>query len=128
MAVDRRHHRLYIGCANKTMVVFDTKKHTIVDTVPIGQGVDATRYDAGLHLAFSSNGEGSLTVVDARSDKVVQTVQTEPGARTMELDDVHHVVYTCTAHVTHMPTPQERAAGQRPQYAPNTFHVLVLQR
>ncbi|HEY4000886.1 MAG TPA: YncE family protein [Candidatus Xenobia bacterium] len=128
LAIDPHHHRLYIGCHNQTLVVFDTHRGRLAGTEPIGKGVDACAFDPGLDLAFSSNGDGTLTVVDGRPLKVVANAPTEAGARTMALDTQDHVVYTCTAKVSSMPTPDERKAGKRPQYADGSFHVLVVSR
>ncbi len=61
MAIDREHQRLFVGCSNKMMAVVDSKSGRVVATVPIGEGVDSNGYDPGTGLAFSSNGEGSLT-------------------------------------------------------------------
>src|SRR5262249_27043559 len=100
LAIDRAHERLFLGCRNKLMAVMDAKTGKIVSTLPIGQGVDAARYDPTTQTAFASNGEGSITVVrEDTPDKfhVAQTVTTEPAARTMEEDPATHRVYTVTA-------------------------------
>lgn len=129
MAIDRKHGRLFIGCHNQKMVVFDTKHHRVAGTVPIGAGVDANAYDAGLGLAFSSNGaDGTLTVADGRTLQVLADVKTEDGARTMALDEVNHKVYLCTATIVRHPSHQERMRGMRPDYAPGSFHVLEVSR
>src|SRR6266571_6286732 len=63
LAIDRAHHRLFSGCRNQLMAISDATTGKLVTTVPIGQGVDACRFDAGTGLAFASNGDGTLTVV-----------------------------------------------------------------
>ena len=63
MAMDQRHKRLFIGCGNKKMIVMDADHGHVVAALPIGSGVDATAFDPETKLAFSSNGEGTLTVV-----------------------------------------------------------------
>jgi hypothetical protein len=95
-------------------------------TVPIGAGVDANAYDASMNLAFSSNGDGTLTVVGQEGSGkfvVAQTAQTAPSARTMALDPVTHRIYTVAAKFG---TP---TAGQRrPPVLPGSFEMLVLAR
>ena len=97
MAIDREHRRLFIGCHNQMMAVMDADTGKVVATPAIGKGVDANRFDPATGLAFSSNGDGTLTVVHEDSaDKftVVDNVQTQRGARTMALDTkTHNVIW-----------------------------------
>lgn len=97
MAIDLEHHRLFLGCDNKKMVMMDSTNGKVVATVPIGAGVDANAFDPGTQLAFSSNGEdGNTTIAKETSpDKltVVQTLKTVVGARTMTLDLVTHNIF-----------------------------------
>jgi YVTN family beta-propeller protein len=96
MAIDTAHHRLFIGCHNKLMIMMDSTTGKVVGSVPIGNGVDANAFDPGTQLAFSSNGEGNVTIAHEDSpDKltVVQTLATERGARTIALDTKTHKIY-----------------------------------
>src|SRR5579872_621810 len=63
LAIDRKHHRLFSVCGNGKMIVSDAVAGTVVATPDIGRGPDAAGFDPGPGLAFSSNGEGTLTVV-----------------------------------------------------------------
>jgi hypothetical protein len=100
-----------------------------VTTVAIGNGPDAVRFDSQTGLIFSSNGEGTLTVIKQESaDKYVllETVPTGRGARTMELDaDTHHV-FLVTAEFG--PTPPATTENQRPRpsIVPGSFQLLKL--
>lgn len=129
LAIDVAHHRLFSGCENKMMVVSDYQTGKVVATIPIGSGVDANRYDPVTGLAFSSNGEGSITVATEDrpgSFSVVQTISTVPGARTMELDRASHRLYTVTARFGAAPeqaTPEN--PRKRPPILPNSFVLLV---
>jgi hypothetical protein len=110
------------------MAVTDIKEMKVIATPEIGQGPDAAGYDPGAGLAFSSNGrDGTLTLVKLVSGKwqAVDTVTTEPGARTMAVDTATHKVYLLTAEFGPMPEAQP---GQRvrPPILPDTFHVLVV--
>jgi hypothetical protein len=86
--------------------------------VSICEGTDATWYDAGTHLAFSSCRDGTITVARVDGDRmtVVQTIATSPGSRTMALDASTHRLYVTAA--------APNASGGR-GYAPGSFHVLV---
>ena len=129
MAIDREHRRLFIGCHNQMMAVMNADHGKVVATVPIGRGVDANRFDPETQLAFSSNGDGTLTVVHEDSpDKysVVENVQTERGARTMELDPKTHRVFTVTAQFGEAPPPKPGERFSRPPILPDTFELLVL--
>ena len=131
LAIDREHHRLFSGCHNQVMAISDAQAGKVVATVPIGQGVDANRFDPGTQLAFASTGDGTITVVhEAGPDTytVVANVPTKRGARTMEVDLSSHVVYTVTADFGPMPAPTADRPRPRPPILPGTFALLVLER
>src|SRR2546426_160358 len=101
----------------------------LVTTVPIGQGVDACRFDPGTQLAFASNGDGTLTVIHEDtpgSFTVVANVATKRGARTMELDPKTHRVFTATADFGPPPAATAQQPRPRPTVVPGTFALLVL--
>jgi hypothetical protein len=127
MAIDGRHQRLFIGCGNKLMVMMDTKTGKVVGSVPIGQGVDATKFDNATQLAFCSCGDGTVTIAhEDAPDKltVVQTLKTEPRAKTMALDPKSHRIYLASAKFEPAPA-QSSGKKQRPSVVPGTFKVLV---
>ena len=131
IAVDRKHHRLFANCANKLMAVLNTDNGKLVTTLPIGSGVDGAAFDADLQLAFSSNGEGTLTVVHEDSpDKfsVVENVATQRGARTIELDQKTHRVFLVTAEFGPTPAPTADRPRPRPPMVPGTFTLLIFGR
>ncbi len=129
MAIDREHRRLFIGCHNQLMAVMDADTGRVLTTLPIGRGVDANRFDPETQLAFSSNGDGTLTVVHEDSpDKfaVVDNVPTQRGARTMALDAKTHNIYLVTAEFGPAPPPAPGQRFQRPTIVPNSFLLLVV--
>jgi YVTN family beta-propeller protein len=129
MAMDRQHRLLFIGCRNRMMAVVDANSGQIKTTLPIGGGVDAIAFDPTTQLAFSSNGEGTLTVVHEDSkDKfsVVDSVVTQRGARTMALDLKTHNVFLATARFGPTPTPTPGQPFVRPSIIPGTFVILTL--
>ena len=128
LALDGKNRRLFSGCENKVMAIVDADTGKVLTTLPIGRGVDATRFDSDSGLAFASCGEGVLTVIKEESpDKfsVLDTVTTQPGARTMALDSKTHNVYLVTAQFGPMPAPNPEQPRQRPPMVPDSFVVLV---
>jgi YVTN family beta-propeller protein len=131
MASDPAHGRVFSGCDNKMIAVTDMKTGKIVTTFPIGDGVDANRFDPATGLVFSSNGEsGTLTV--AHEDNpgkftVLDNIPTADGARTMELDPKTHRVYVVTAD-RKPGTPTASQPHPRPVPVPGTFRMIVLGR
>lgn len=63
LAFDVSHHHLFAGCGNKMMAVVDSDTGKVVTTVPIGDGVDAGRFNPNTQEVFMSCGEGVLTVI-----------------------------------------------------------------
>ncbi|HTT67502.1 MAG TPA: hypothetical protein VMF70_05685 [Gemmatimonadales bacterium] len=130
LAIDRAHHLLFSGCRNGLMGVSNAREGKLVTTVPIGRGVDACRFDAGQSLAFASNGDGTITVIREDSPTaftVVSNAATRMGARTMELDEATHRLYTVTADFGPAPAPTPEHPRQRPPVLPGTFALLVLE-
>jgi DNA-binding beta-propeller fold protein YncE len=129
LALDKKNRRLFVGCDNKMMAVVNADTGKVITTLPIGDGVDADRFDPDQKLAFASCGEGVLTVVREDSpDKfsVVQNLKTERGARTMELDPKTHKIYLVTAKFGPSPAATAEQPHPRPSILPDTFEVLVV--
>jgi YVTN family beta-propeller protein len=128
LAMDRETNRLFIGCGgNQTMIVLDATNGAIMGKFPIGR-CDGTAFDPGLKLAYSSNGEGTVTVVreiNANKFELVENITTEPGARTISVDTYTHKIYLPTAQMKPV-APTAENAHPRPQQIPGTFHVVVV--
>ncbi len=124
LSVDRKTKRLFAGCDNKLLIVIDATNGKIIDKLPIGDGCDGTAFDPSTNTVYSSNGEGTLTVIKETSKdnfEVIANVPTKRGARTIAVDVKTNTVYLPTADFG---TP---AAGQtRPPMIPGTFQVLVV--
>ena len=131
LAMDRTGMRLFSGCSNKLMAVVDMASGKVVTTLPIGDGVDANAFDPATKLAFSSNGDGTLTVYHADDPShfsLVGTVTTRRGARTMALDERTHKIYTVSAQFGPPPAPTADRPRPRPPMLPGSFVILVLDR
>ena len=133
LAIDTAHQRLFAGCHNKMMTVVDYTTGKVVATIPIGQGVDANRYDPGTGLVFASCGDGTITVAHQDSpDKytVVQTIATQRGARTMTIDPSNHNVYTVSAELGPplKPTPENPHPPPYPTVKSSTFTFFIFSK
>ncbi|MFL6658752.1 MAG: hypothetical protein ACJ8GW_11805 [Massilia sp.] len=125
LAIDVEAAHLFVGCHNKTMTVLDAVTGKILASPHIGAGNDAVAFDPERKLAFASNGEGSLTVVDGTAPYAVrQTLVTMPRARTMALDPATHAIYLTSADVAHDGPPLP--AGARPTLKAGSFVVLTV--
>ena len=128
LAIDRQTGRLFIGCGgNHVMMVLDDSNGNILGTFPIGR-CDGMAFDPGLKLAYSSNGEGTITVVrevNAGKFELVENITTEPGARTIGIDTLTHKLYLPTAQLKPVAATADNP-NPRPQQVPGTFHIVVV--
>jgi DNA-binding beta-propeller fold protein YncE len=127
LALDNETHRLFAVCGNKLMVVVDATDGHVVANLPIGDGCDGVKFDPGVKRAFSSNGDGTMTVVqeiDKDSFKVLENVATAAGARTLAVDNSTHHIYMPTAEFN--PAPAATADNPRPRRTPkpDSFNLL----
>jgi YVTN family beta-propeller protein len=129
LAIDLEHTRLFAVCDGKKMGVVDYSSGKQLATPFIGDGPDAAGYDDRDQLAFSSNGDGTLSVVDAKNGyKVIETLPTQKGARTMAYDASTDRIYFSTALYGPLPAPTASVPHPRPVALPDSFTVLVVGR
>src|SRR5499427_6920431 len=95
LAIDTKNRRLMSVCSNRVMAISDPDAGKVVATPAIGAGSDGAAFDAGTGYAFSSNGDGTLTIVAQAGGKwdVLENIATERGARTVAVDEKTHKVY-----------------------------------
>ncbi len=127
LAIDTKTKRLFSVCHNGWMMVIDAEKGAIVAQVPIGKRVDGVVFDSKSKLAYSSNGEGTITVVQevaANEFKVIETIKTEIGARTIAFDPKTQHVFVSTAEYGETPAATAEVPNPRPKVIPGTFMVL----
>jgi WD40 repeat protein len=123
LALDNQTHVLFSVCSNKLMVMVDALTGKVITTLPIGEGCDGAAFDPMYKRAYSSNGDGTMTVVqegNGNSFKVLENVKTQPGARTITLDKTSHHIYMTTAEYESAPSEGNR----RPPIKPNSFVIL----
>jgi len=128
LAIDTAAYRLFSVCDGKRMAVTDAHTGKSLATPHIGDGPDATAFDPAHNLAFSSNDDGALTVIDAARSgyPVIQSLPTMPGARTMALDAATGKIYTVSAKLGSPPPTNPPPKHIRPIALPGTFTVLVI--
>ncbi|MEO6759890.1 MAG: YncE family protein, partial [Saprospiraceae bacterium] len=121
LAFDVKNQRLFAVCSNHKMVVVDAKTGKVVQSMAIGDGPDGVVFDPGTRRIYSSNGDGTLTVIEEMTPdkyRVVTNVPTQKGARTIALDPITHCLYLPTAD-------REAAVGNaRPGIKAGSFVVL----
>jgi len=122
LAIDTKNRRLFSVCSNRVMAISDPDAGKVVATPAIGAGSDGAAFDPATGYAFSSNGDGTLTIVQQTGGKwdVAENIATERGARTMAVDEKTHKVYLPTAKAAPAPS------GGRASFVPNTFKVVVV--
>lgn len=122
LALDNVNHLLFSVCSNKLMVVSDAVSGKVVATVPIGEHPDGAAFDPVLKTAYSSNGDGTLTIVKEEKGgyKVLDNLKTQKSARTICLNKVKHHLYLSAADF------EAPVDGKRAQLKPNSFVVLEI--
>jgi hypothetical protein len=128
--MDVKNNILFAACRNpQTMVMLNAADGKIITTLPIGQGVDGAGFNPNTMEAFSSQGDGTLTVIKENSPTsfvVEQTVKTMPSAKTMTLDRKTGRVLLIAAEYGLAPAPE---AGKRPgrgALVPDSFSIIVV--
>jgi DNA-binding beta-propeller fold protein YncE len=130
LAIDIKNHRLFSVCGNKLMIVLDADNGKVVAKTDIGDGVDGVTYDPALKRIYSSNGEGTMTVVqqvNKDSYKVIENFPTQRGARTITINPATHRLYLSTAEYEAAPAATAENPRPRPPVKPNTFTVLEIE-
>ena len=148
LALDATNNILFAACRdNKNMIILSAIDGHIITELPIGNGSDGATFNPATKEAFSSQGDGTLTVVKENSPSsfsIEQTVATPPRAKTLTLDTKTNQVYTITAEYGPVPAAPPPAAeanpkpggpasavpawmrGPRPPMIPHSFQILVI--
>ncbi len=126
LALDEKNHVLFAACHEPaTMVILSAEDGKIITTLPIGNGVDGAGFNPNTMEAFSTQGDGTLTVIKENSPAsfvVKQSVATKRGARTMTVDTKTNQIFTVTGEFTPPPAGQKG----RGQMTPDSFSIIVV--
>jgi DNA-binding beta-propeller fold protein YncE len=140
LAFDVKNRILFAACRNPaSMVILNADTGKILATLPIGTGVDGAVFNPNTMEAFSSQGDGTLTVVKESSPTsfaIEQTVQTQVGAKTLTLDGKTNRVLLIAAEYGPPPAPSQQpppaggrgGRGGRGPAIPGSFSILVVGR
>jgi YVTN family beta-propeller protein len=124
LAYDATTKRLFAGCSdNKLLMIINAADGSITDKLPIGAGCDGVAFDSESKLIYTSNGEGTLSVIKEISNNkfmIAATITTKKSARTIAIDETTHKIYLPAADLEAPP-----AGGGRAKMIPGTFQVLV---
>jgi DNA-binding beta-propeller fold protein YncE len=130
LAMDVKNNILFAACRSpQTMVILNAGDGKILETLPIGNGSDGAVFNPKTMEAFSSQGDGTLTIVkenNPTSFVVEQTLTTMTRAKTLTLDSKTNRILLIAAEFTPPPAP---APGERPgrgQMVPDSFSILVV--
>lgn len=129
LAFDKANQRLFSVCDNKMMVVSDAVNGRVVSTLPIGERVDGAAYEPQLKRVYSSNGDGTMTVVqqnDKDTYQVLENVPTQKGARTITVNIKTHHLFLPSAEYGETPAATEENKHPRPSIKPGSFVILEL--
>jgi YVTN family beta-propeller protein len=131
LAIDTSAHRLFVTCANSLMTIVNADSGAVVASLPIGAGSDGAAFDPKRKLAFSSNNDGTVTVVREDSpDKftVTGSIQTQVTGKNMTIDPATGRLFVAVADIDPKavvaPGPGGRAGHPRP--LPGTLKILFL--
>lgn len=128
LAIDSDSHRLFAGCVNSKLLVVNASDGTVVSTLPIGKRSDAIAYDSHTRRVFSSNGEGTLSVIQQQSAdqyKPLAEVSTQLGARTMTVDAKSGRIFLVTGDYMEV-DPTAKDPRKRYAVKPGSTRMLLV--
>jgi DNA-binding beta-propeller fold protein YncE len=150
LALDAKNHVLFAACGQSgtppatppqpTMVILSADDGNILTTLPLAGGSDGAVFNPATKEAFSSHGNGTMTIVKEKSPtsfEVEQDLQTMPGAKTLTLDTKTNHILTMAAEYGPPPAPATPPAGGAPPpgpggrgprgpMLPDSFSILVV--
>jgi len=131
LAIDTASHRLFVTCVNEVMTVVNADSGAVLASLPIGKGSDGAAFDPKRKLAFSSNYEGTLTVVRETGPQkfdVLGSIPTAITGKNMTIDPETGRLFVTIADIDpKAPVPLGRNGKPgRPKPLPGSLKVLFL--
>ncbi len=123
--------QLFSVCENRLVVISDATTMKVVSSAPIGEGARGAAFDRANKLVFTSNGVGSVTILqhpEPDSLTVIQTLKTQPGSRVLAWDPDSGHLYLLAAHFGQRPGPTSEELEFRPTISPGSVQILVVGR
>ena len=130
LAIDNTTHRLFSVCGNKLMMITDAVNGKIIASLPIGDGCDGVGFDSQLKRIYASNGEGSITVVQEENEnsfKVIETIATQKGTRTIGVNAKTHQVFSPTAEYLPASEAAKEKSKSKAAVKPGSFILMELE-
>ena len=132
LALDVKNNILFAACRNpRNMVILNAADGKILDALPIGAGTDGAVFNPKTMEAFSSQGDGKLTVIKENSPSsfvVEQNLETMQSAKTMTLDGKTNRILLIAAEFGQPATPPPPGGRGRGQMTPDSFSILVVDK
>jgi DNA-binding beta-propeller fold protein YncE len=127
LAIDPETRRLFATCANEVLVALDADNGDNIASVPIGSFSDGAAFDPVRKLIFSSNGDGTLSVIrekDAQTFIPAGKIKTVPGARTMAIDTKTGRLFLVGADIAKIDPPSKPGGRPHVTYVPNSLKLF----
>ena len=131
LAMDLKNNILFASCRNpQNMVMLNAGDGKILDALPIGAGTDGAVFNPHTMEAFSSQGDGTLTVIKENSPTsfvVEQNLETMRSAKTLTLDGkTNHILLIAAEFAQPATPPPAGGRSGRGQMVPDSFSILVV--
>jgi YVTN family beta-propeller protein len=129
LACDAAHHRLFSACGNNKVAVLNSDTGKVVATPACGEDPDGLVFDPKTNRIFTSNPDGTMTVIQEDSpDKYTlrETAKTEVGCRTLALDEKTGHLVTAAPKYGPAPAPVKGGGRPRPVVLPDSFQVFIV--
>jgi YVTN family beta-propeller protein len=131
LAIDTRAHRLFVSCVNSVLTVVNAQSGAVVATLPIGAGTDGAAFDPSRKLIFTSNFDGTVSVIrEVSPDKyqALNSIKTQITGKNMTIDPASGRLFVAVADIDPNAPVPPGANGRpgRPRPLPGTLKVLFL--
>jgi len=140
LALDAKHKVLFAACGNSgtppaqpaqpMMVILSAKDGKIFTSLPLAGGSDGAAFNPSTKEAYSTQGNGTLTVVKEKSPtsfEVEQNLQTMNGARTIAFDRKTQHIFTMSQERGPAPPPPPGGGrGGQGTAVPGSFTILMI--
>jgi YVTN family beta-propeller protein len=131
LAIDNANHRLFPTCANNVMMVLNTDTGAVVASLPIGTGTDGAAFDPKRKLIFSSNNDGTLSVISEKDPKTfvsLGSIKTQVTGKNMGIDPDSGRLFVVVADIDPKAPVPVGANGRpgRPRPIPGSLKLLFL--
>jgi len=131
LAYDSATDRLFVACReNPLLIVMNARSGKVVTSLPIGQGVDWAHFDSESKQVLTSNGEGTLSIIQQKSPDAydsLEPLKTQSGAKTMAVDPKTKKIFLPAAEFVTIPASDPSKRPQR-SVKPGSFVILVVGR